>query len=66
MERSSKRVFGGYELMLKFPMVKLLDYESRWEDLVLNTNPFAMIVMAHLKTKATTANPEEPNRSGCW
>jgi hypothetical protein len=51
--------FGGYELMLKFPMVKLLDYESRWEDLVLNTNPFAMIVMAHLKTKATTANPEQ-------
>lgn len=51
--------FGGYELMLKFPMVKLLDYESRWEDLVLSTNPFAMIVMAHLKTKATTANPEQ-------
>jgi hypothetical protein len=51
--------FGGYELMLKFPMVKLLDYESRWEDLVLNTNPFGMIVMAHLKTKATTSNPEQ-------
>ena len=51
--------FGGYELMLKFPMVKLLDYESRWEDLVLNTNPFAMIVMAHLKTKATISNPEK-------
>ena len=32
--------FGGYELMLKFPMVKLLDYESRWEDLVLSRNPF--------------------------
>jgi len=55
--------FGGYELMLKFPMVKLLDYESRWEDLVLNTNPFAMIVMAHLKTKATTANPEQRAKS---
>ena len=51
--------FGGYELMLNFPMVKLLDYDSRWEDLVLSTNPFAMIVMAHLKTKATTANPEQ-------
>jgi hypothetical protein len=51
--------FGGYELMLKFPMAKLLDYDSRWEDLVLSTNPFAMIVMAHLKTKATTANPEQ-------
>jgi hypothetical protein len=55
--------FGGYELMFKFPMVKLLDYESRWEDLVLNTNPFAMIVMAHLKTKATTANPEQRAKS---
>jgi len=51
--------FGGYELMLKFSMVKLLDYESRWEELVLSTNPFAMIVMAHLKTKATTSNPEK-------
>ena len=55
--------FGGYELILKFPMVKLLDYESRWEDLVLSTNPFAMIVMAHLKTKATTANPEQRAKS---
>ncbi len=38
---------------LKFPIVKLLDYESRWNDLEQNTNPFAIVVMAHLKAKAT-------------
>ncbi len=40
-------------------MVKLLDYERQWENLEANTNPFAMIVRAHLKTKATTRNLEE-------
>jgi hypothetical protein len=39
--------------------VKLLDYGSRWAELESSLNPFAMIVMAHLKTKATTRNPEQ-------
>ena len=34
--------------------VILLDYEERWSELEASTNPFAIIVMAHLKTKATT------------
>jgi hypothetical protein len=37
----------------EFPMVKLLDYEARWEELEASRNPFAIAVMAHLKTKAT-------------
>ena len=47
------------ELSLKFPIAKLLDYESRWTELESNSNPFAIIVMAHLKTKATTGNLAE-------
>jgi hypothetical protein len=45
---------AGCELTLKFPTVKLLDYEERWTELEASSNPFATIVMAHLKTKATT------------
>ena len=51
--------FGGCESILKFPMIKLLDYESQEEELAVNPNPFAIIVIAHLKTKATTGNPEK-------
>ena len=32
---------------------------SHWSELESSLNPFAMIVMAHLKTKATTGNPEQ-------
>jgi hypothetical protein len=45
---------AGCELTLKFPTVKLLDYEESWSELEASSNPFATIVMAHLKTKATT------------
>ncbi len=45
------------EMGLKFPVVKLLDYESQWSMLESSTNPFAVMVMAHLKTQATNGNP---------
>ncbi|MBD2620286.1 transposase, partial [Microcystis flos-aquae FACHB-1344] len=44
---------------LKFPTVKLLDYEESWSELEASSNPFAIIVMAHLKTKATTGKLPE-------
>ncbi|EFA69792.1 hypothetical protein [Cylindrospermopsis raciborskii] len=47
---------GGCEVTLKFPIVKLLSYEAKWSELEESNNPFAIIVMAHLKTKATTRN----------
>ncbi|NET27051.1 hypothetical protein [Okeania sp. SIO1I7] len=37
--------------------MKLLDYE--WQELSANNNVFAMMVMAHLKTKSTTSNLTE-------
>ncbi len=50
---------GGCEVSLKFPIAKLLDYETQWQTLEESTNRFAVIVMAHLKTKATTGKPNE-------
>ena len=45
------------EMKFKFSIVKLLDY--KWEELSNNKNPFAIIVMAHLKTKSTNSNLNE-------
>lgn len=50
---------GGCELSLRFPVAKLLDYETQWQVLEESLNPFAMVVMAHLKTKATHNKPQE-------
>ncbi len=50
---------GGCEVSIKFPIVKLLDYEAHWHNLEQNNNPFSVMVMAHLKTKATTGKPIE-------
>lgn len=47
------------QMSLKFPVVKLLDYERQWSMLESSTNPFAVMVMAHLKTQATNRNPSE-------
>ena len=43
----------GCEVDFRFPIVKLLDYEAHWADLEASPNPFAIVVMAHLKTKET-------------
>ena len=40
-------------------MVKLLDYSDRIDELLKQSNPFAIITAAHLKTKTTKNNPEE-------
>ncbi len=45
-----------------FPVAKLLDYETQWQSLEESTNPFAVRVMAHLKTKATRGVPQEQNQ----
>jgi Domain of unknown function (DUF4351) len=40
-------------LLFEFGTVKLLDYQQRWNELEQSQNPFAMIVMAHLKAQET-------------
>ncbi|MBO0348916.1 transposase [Phormidium pseudopriestleyi FRX01] len=49
----------GYKLKLEFPTVKLLDYQTQWEQLESEQNPFALMVMAHLKTQATNRQMAE-------
>jgi hypothetical protein len=41
------------ELTFRFGMVKLLDYRDQWQALEQNRNPFAVVVMAHLKAQET-------------
>ncbi len=43
----------------QFPVVKLEDYNKRWDELEASQNPFAVVIMAHLKTKATRDDAEE-------
>jgi len=57
----------GYELWrtrvsLEFPTVKLLAYKERWEELEESDNPFATVVMAHLKAQETRKDVEGRRR----
>ncbi|MFO1349684.1 MAG: hypothetical protein U1F68_02930 [Gammaproteobacteria bacterium] len=49
----------GCRIELRFPVVKLTDYNRRWDLLEASSNPFAVVVMAHLKTRATRNKPHE-------
>jgi hypothetical protein len=44
----------GTRTVFEFATVKLLDFRNRWDELERSKNPFAMVVMAHLKAHATT------------
>ena len=48
----------GCEVGIRFPSVKLLDYRARWAELEASTNPFAVVIQAHLKTQETRQAPE--------
>lgn len=43
----------GTTLKFEFSIVKLLDYRNRWAELETSQNPFAWVVMAHLKMQET-------------
>ena len=43
-------------------MVKLLDYKEKWEELEASRNPFASVVMAHLKALETVGDNERRYR----
>jgi Essential protein Yae1, N terminal/Putative transposase, YhgA-like len=68
-DRSSWRPHHfGYQLFdcqiqFDFPIVKLLDYQQDWSSLDASLNPFATVVMAHLKAKETTG---DRNRRKEW
>ena len=48
----------GCKVNFEFPTVKLADYRNRWAELEASANPFAVVVMAHLKTRETQHDPE--------
>ncbi|MCP4353845.1 MAG: cytosolic protein [Desulfobacterales bacterium] len=43
----------GCSVEFHFPTVKILDYKKQWKMLEESDNPFAVVVMAHLKTMET-------------
>ncbi len=49
----------GFRLHFEFPLVKLLDYQDKWEELARDPNPFAIATMAFLKTVETQGNDQE-------
>ncbi|BAU10539.1 hypothetical protein LEP3755_10230 [Leptolyngbya sp. NIES-3755] len=46
-------------LRFEFGVVKLLDYQTRWTELETSRNPFAIVVMAHLKAQETKRNASD-------
>jgi hypothetical protein len=49
----------GFQTGIQFPTVKLLDYDARLEALEYELNPFATVVLAHLKTLQTRRDETE-------
>ena len=49
----------GCEERFTFPRVKLLDYADQEEALAASANPFAIVVLAYLKTRATRKHPDD-------
>ena len=45
--------YPNTKLYFEFGTVKLLDYQNRWTELENSDNPFAIVVMAHLKMQQT-------------
>ena len=48
--------FLGCRLKFEFPMVKLLDFVDDEAELELSDNPFAVVVLAHLKAQQTAGD----------
>ena len=54
-----ERVYWGFGIKFWFPVVKLIDYRERWDELEKIKNPFAVIVMACLKELETRGKVDE-------
>ncbi len=50
---------SGCEVGIRFPIVKITDYLEQWDKLEKNDSPFAIVVMAHLKTRETRHAKED-------
>ena len=52
----------GCKVGIRYPIVKLLDYHSKTEELERSQNPFAAVVLAHLKANETRQDPDSRQR----
>jgi hypothetical protein len=59
------RLFGC-EAGIRFPAVKLLDFAAHESILEASTNPFAKVVLAHLKARQTHGNPADRHAWKIW
>jgi hypothetical protein len=59
--RPSRYEYGrwGSRTGTEFPVVKLLDYVAHWQALEADLNPFATVVLAHLKALETRRVPAD-------
>jgi hypothetical protein len=59
--RPSRYGYGrwGFRTSTEFPVVKLLDYAPHWQALEADPNPFAVVVLAHLKALETRRAPAD-------
>jgi hypothetical protein len=59
--RPSRYEYGrwGFRTSTEFPIVKLLDYAPQYQELEADPNPFAVVVLAHLKALETRRAPAE-------
>ncbi len=59
--RPSRYEYGrwGFRTGMEFPIVKLLDYAPKCQELESDPNPFAVVVLAHLKALETRRSPAE-------
>ncbi|MEW6378426.1 MAG: hypothetical protein AB1611_02330 [bacterium] len=48
----------GFRHLFEFPVIKLIDYTDKIEELEASRNPFGIIVVAHLKTLETRKNSQ--------
>jgi Domain of unknown function (DUF4351) len=49
----------GSAVQFDFTAVKLLDYQTQWAQLEASRNPFAIVVMTHLKTQETKGDASD-------
>lgn len=57
--QSYEQELWGCRTEFQFPTVKLLTYRDQWGILESSSNPFAVVVMAHLRTMETRKNQNE-------
>ncbi len=54
-----RRARWGCELRFRYPIVKIIDYRERWQELEKHAHPFALVVMAYLKALEARGNVQE-------